>query len=594
MATVNARDLVSANGPRYLNGVPVPEVGWFGGKLVKKLGHAANSVAKTAVHVVDAPRAFAVKEMKKTGVGRAIVRGVNSTGRVYGAVAPVLATGASVIPGLGTAAATAISGSGALAAGKSWAEAAKSAAIGALPGGAAAYQAALLAKDVAHGANVLKSVTRQAAAYGLQQAGIPAQYHGVITAIASGQSVSHAAQDAAAKALGLDRFGAGIHMVSNLAKTVAHPAIVNGRHMVTASGVVRLARDTTRGFDVVQARVWPEEVRAMLRARTGRDVGALDSTGAVWIIQKGDTASAVAKACTGNANRWQELKATNPTWKKGWTAAEIAKYGFPVRVGQRLQLPASWVKAAPAPTPDPAPIPAPIPSPTPDTPAAPAEDTKAKMQSRVALSFWCTTDGSSVADKTYGLTPGDLLRDLDPVWNDRDTAQARLFEQWGNANGYMVGAADGVWSQALYDQLQRWATAKTAAIAAGGSTPVPVPAPTPAPTPAPIPLPTPTPTPNAPAPLTPSAAIAQLPAIITALPNAVNNAIAAANADKQPPIGGDPIVWGPNNQPKTPVTTPTVPTAPPATAKPSFLKKYAGPLTSVGVGVVSYVIGPKL
>jgi hypothetical protein len=63
--------------------------------------------------------------------------------------------------------------------------------------------------------------------------------------------------------------------------------------------------------------------------------GALGASGTTYIWKKGDTGSSVAKAFTGNANKWTELAAANPTHK-------CATYGFCANPGNEITLPASW------------------------------------------------------------------------------------------------------------------------------------------------------------------------------------------------------------------------------------------------------------
>jgi hypothetical protein len=589
MAVCKASDLVDRSGPRYLNGVPVPEVGWFGGKLFRKVKKAAKSavkgVAHAAVDIADAPRAIVVHELKKSKLGRGIVRTVNKGGKIYSAVAPVLATGASFVPGLGSGVASAISASGALAGGKNWAQAAKAAAIGALPGGAAAYQAAMLAKDVASGKNLLKSLTKNAVRYGLEQAGVPAQYRGVVVDIASGKNVSKALQAEALKAVGAEKLASAIHMTTELARTVAAPARI-GAKIIGANSVSSLARTVrpAAGFGGVTRRAVSPLVRRTLHRATGRDVGALDSAGTVWVVQPGDTGSKIAKACTGNANRWPELKASNPTWKKGWTQAQIATYGFPVRNGQRLTLPASWVKTTPVAVAPPSTSPGVAVAPS--VPPVSVEDTRAKSEARVALSFWAQTDGGKVgSDITYGVTVADLAGALSGTWSARDTAQAKLFEGWGAMNGYPTGASDGAWSQSLYDALSKWAVAKTAAVAANAAAPA-VQSPTVSVVVPPVATPAATATVPAVAPTAAVApavqAVAQTLATnaqtgLAALATAVNSAVAAAPATVTAP----PAIA-------------TGPAAPKAPEGPTFLQKYGAPLGSMAAGAAAYFVGPYI
>jgi LPXTG-motif cell wall-anchored protein len=67
------------------------------------------------------------------------------------------------------------------------------------------------------------------------------------------------------------------------------------------------------------------------------------SSAPTYTWRSGDTGTSVAKAITGNGNRWTELATANPAHK-------CTQYGFCAKVGDVVKLPASWVAAAPAPS----------------------------------------------------------------------------------------------------------------------------------------------------------------------------------------------------------------------------------------------------
>ena len=60
----------------------------------------------------------------------------------------------------------------------------------------------------------------------------------------------------------------------------------------------------------------------------------LDSTGTVYVVDPGDSMSKIATKVVGSAARWPELKAANPQIKDANA----------IQIGQRLTLPASWLK----------------------------------------------------------------------------------------------------------------------------------------------------------------------------------------------------------------------------------------------------------
>lgn len=67
---------------------------------------------------------------------------------------------------------------------------------------------------------------------------------------------------------------------------------------------------------------------------------------ATYRVQSGDTGEKIALKFTGDKGRWPDLKAANPTIMKARKAA-AAKYGFPIYVGDTINLPASWAGLAP-------------------------------------------------------------------------------------------------------------------------------------------------------------------------------------------------------------------------------------------------------
>jgi len=72
----------------------------------------------------------------------------------------------------------------------------------------------------------------------------------------------------------------------------------------------------------------------------GPDKPVTTTTLATYIVKSGDTGSSIAKAYTGNPNRWPELVTVNPSTKD-------AKIGFKAYAGQRINIPASWPAGIP-------------------------------------------------------------------------------------------------------------------------------------------------------------------------------------------------------------------------------------------------------
>lgn len=211
--------------------------------------------------------------------------------------------------------------------------------------------------------------------------------------------------------------------------------------------------------------------KTFVRARAGRlaaDVSGLTSEGK-WKVEKGDTGSSIAKALTGDPNRWTELKAVNPTLMKA-RQAQVAKYGFPIYVGDVINLPAGWVKPAVAPTAKPTVTPSTTTTaPTVTTPTAtvvvpaqtvlaPMGDVAAQAAARATLVAWSKTDGATAA----GVSDYGSATELGAtMWTARDKLESASFENWSKGQGDWAGSADGEWSQALADALRLWAEKKS-------------------------------------------------------------------------------------------------------------------------------------
>jgi hypothetical protein len=220
----------------------------------------------------------------------------------------------------------------------------------------------------------------------------------------------------------------------------------------------------------------------IVRNTGNTDVSGLEANG-TWVVEKtvpATTGSSIAKKLTGSEGRWTELKALNPK-VMGRSPDLVKKYGFPIYVGDVITLPASWIKAAPAPSPN-----AP-PSPTTPTIIAPAGDLAEMATVRAELTAWGKTDGTSAA----GLADYGSLSDLtSTAWSSRDVLQAASFENWWNKSGFSPPlATDGALTQSLSDGLRAW-TEKRANVPIPNN---PIPTPSPSPTPAPSPTPSPTP-----------------------------------------------------------------------------------------------------
>jgi hypothetical protein len=197
-----------------------------------------------------------------------------------------------------------------------------------------------------------------------------------------------------------------------------------------------------------------------------REVSGLNETGTVYIVEKGDTGSAIAKKLTGNAARWTELRAVNPKiMARG--ADLVKKYGFPIYVGDKVNLPSSWITVKPSPAVQPADnVPAPV--------VVPGGNIAALGQARVILTAWANSDGARQAGLSDYANASDLAS---TAWTARDVLMGRAFANWWTATGASPAVADGNWSDVLAQALNIWAENKakrvTDSAAAGGGVVVP-------------------------------------------------------------------------------------------------------------------------
>jgi hypothetical protein len=479
------------------------ETGWFGSKLVKSVSRAVGSVAKSVVKVAVAP----LKAANAIAHGQNVAKSVS--GLIKDSLPPksvlkIAAQYAGNIPGVGTAVAVAAGGLGAALEGKSLSQIARGAAIGAIPGGplaqGAVNAAANLVKAGVQGQNLIKAaaheavgaavnlvpdanaraILQKAAAAGLSGKNIltaveraavdraigmvPADARHLVQSAVNGvnnpQSLLGAAPGALlghvvtmkpGSALEQALGHAGKIAMPNRPELVKRPGTLGPQMNVARRGVFsgpnvpRLAPQLMRRS--VLHRPLPNAAKAWLRNVAGfGDVGALQSDG-TWLVTKGDTGSKIAKALTGNAGRWTELKPVNPKIM-GRSPALIKQYGFPIYVNDIVYLPSSWVKTQPqSPT-----------NPVPNAPTivAPQADLAAMGVARTELVAWGKTDGANqpgVAD--YG-TPTDLMAQ---TWTARDKYAAAGFENWWNKSGFANSLpTDGEFGQPLVEALYQWTT----------------------------------------------------------------------------------------------------------------------------------------
>jgi hypothetical protein len=152
-----------------------PDTGWFGSHLVHSISHAVSKAAKGVAHgvssaakVVGHAAVSAEKAtVKATGIptavhlasdiahGKNVLASVRAAGRDMNSTLQTAAQFASVIPGIGTAAAAGLSAAAAVGRGESLKNIALSTARGTIPGGPLAVSAFDVAVGVAKGKNIV-------------------------------------------------------------------------------------------------------------------------------------------------------------------------------------------------------------------------------------------------------------------------------------------------------------------------------------------------------------------------------------------------------------------------------------------------------
>jgi len=197
------------------------------------------------------------------------------------------------------------------------------------------------------------------------------------------------------------------------------------------------------------------------------NVGGLDSSGTVYLVEKGDGPWAIAQKLTGNGNRWKELLPYNRDKKPA-----VDKN---IWVGESLNLPPTWqqpvAKTAPPKVALPA-VPSPTIAPTLDPVVAVTQATTSVipsiLQAKAILAAWGKTDGINQAGLSdYGLNPADMSTTMGP----RDTMMLQSFQVWDNKTLQDGLQTSGDLDAKTLQALQAWASSR-ANQSATPSTPV--------------------------------------------------------------------------------------------------------------------------
>jgi len=495
------------------------EVGWFGGKLFKAAKKGVSSAVHTVgqgvkvvshlpgVSTITAPISLASDIAHGKNVVRSVRNRANGVIKDTRAALPMAASVVSFVPGVGTAAGSAINAAAAISEGKSAKDIALAAAAGAIPGGALALQGVNVASDIAHGRNVIKSVTNRGLEYvsnnvpggGLARSAVNVASDAVhgrnIVKSAANQGLNYVASKVPGGQIGRSAFGI-VRSVAN-GQNVVQAATREGLTQLQANGAKVLGNTTMKfvnatrpsfgqltnaapefignvrsavGASMPQFRQQMVNTRAKASFRPlssrGRswltralpnmrgEVAGLNQSGTQWLVEAGDTGSKIAKALTGDANRWTELRAVNPkVMARG--AAAIKKYGFPVYVGDLINLPTSWITVHTSPI---------APNASATTVSIPGGDLAAQAQARTILVAWSKSDGYNFS----GVTDYGAASEIGASqWSARDALQASSFANWWRSQGGKPEVTSGGnWSDSLAKALNAWAERKANAVTA--------------------------------------------------------------------------------------------------------------------------------
>jgi len=489
----------------------IDETGWFGSKWAKAAVKGVSSVVKVVGKVPGVSTAFApIRLARDVASGKNVARSIAKQGRSVVAdtrrALPVAASVVSFVPGVGTGVGAGLSALSAVSQGKNLRQIAEQAALGAIPGGQLARSALRAGIGVARGQNVLKTVGREGISYARQhlpggelaQRGLnvamSVAHGGNVAKSFAREGVSYARQNLPGGQIAQR----GINVASqvsrgrNVAKSFARQGVA-----LATSKVPMIQRNITRPNFGLPVSISPENVartrqisvgirrpnyRPQISQKYARaefrplatntrswlsrmiphmrgEVSGLSETGTQWIVVSGDTGSKIALKLTGNANRWVELRAINPK-VMGRGADKVKKYGFPIYVGDLINLPASWIKSTAQTAAQSAPA-----TPSPSTPppvSMPAGDIAAQGQARTILAAWGNSDGKGEAGiPDYG-SAAELAASQ---WTARDVMQGNSFAQWWRRNGGPPAVDDGAWSDSLAEALNKWAENKASAVA---------------------------------------------------------------------------------------------------------------------------------
>ena len=613
----------------YQPSAPIDSDTGFGlGSIVRAVSHPVEAVAKAVTKPVAsvakaaarpvfqavkvAPPVAIARAVQRAAKGQNVFRGALADGKAATAaarqvsrfagayVAPLAATGASFVPGIGTGAASAIGAAGAVARGESLANIAQSAAMSAVPGGALVNAGARTAISLARGASLRTAVLDGAQSAASRYLGNSELANRALLVARAGLDGNNVLRAAGGQLLDATTRRVGGSELAQRAAAVVRAGLDNQNVAKAAGGQLIDAAMSRAGGVLPQGAIMNEvqrtaaQMRALypamrsasvppipsvLSARGGvvptlrnsirvahrpissgahlwlsrvlrrGDVGAL----ATYTVQKGDSPWKIAQKLTGNGARYKELAAANPDKAKRILAGNI--YYFDAKkTGEVLNLPDAWAAAS---------TPAVPVVKLPDAPAVPvtgdASDAAAKRQARDLLMAWATVEATAAPaiSPAYGSAAAETLAD----WSARDRAMASTWQAWSNRTRRTAYPTDGAFTQSLCDALKAWAEERAAAMVAAAAKQAPT---------APVVL-------TQPASTIPAVT---LPPVVAPVPGAPVVLPLPVALPAETPASGAPVATLP------PVTLPSVslPTAPAAAQPAAEAKKSDFPLLA-GLGV---------
>ncbi len=465
------------------------------GSLFGSIGHAFSSAAKSIGHVAGQGLRVVdkipgtqlltsqIKLVGDLGSGKNALKSFARVGSAAIATAEDAAKYSKFVPGLGAVGTTGLQAAALLGKKAALSDAGLSAARAVFAGNAQAAVifdtvtglvkrnasgAELAALRGAIGGNATLSAAFDAAAH-ITQGGTPVQATRVLAA-----QPNKTAQQQFAKAV--------------VVAHQAHAALANPRARVRRPRVVA-------GHLSPRAKSWIAGKISGSIASKFKQVGALSSDGAIYTVEKNDSAWRIANNLTGDGNgHWHELVAANcPPHHKGadgnftyLAEKEVLKIPSTWKLLPQFKIkpPAAAVQPRP---PGPPPVVLPgvpqpsgpvilpgvtisVPVPSPSSPVitgGPTDmaDPVAIAQGKAILVTWEHTDGVAAAGLAdYGINPLDQTA----TWTPRDGLELMAFEAWSNAHGSSLPVSSD-FTQAALQALIAWSESKAAAAAPGGA-----------------------------------------------------------------------------------------------------------------------------